>query len=51
MQDDLISSSKNLDNWYVVLVGSLMGASMGFHNVAAKESVTNCPPTTVIIVS
>ena len=47
LQDETISSSKQIDDWQVVLVGSIMGVSMGFHNVAAKESVTNCPPTTV----
>ena len=48
-KDDQISQSKRIDDWPVVLVGCLMGASMGFHNIAAKESVANCPPTTVHI--
>ena len=38
----------NIDWWLNVLVGCLLGASMGFHNVAAKEAITNCPPTTVM---
>ena len=46
--DPLISGTDNLDAWPVVLIGSFMGASMGFHNVAAKETITNCPPTTVM---
>jgi hypothetical protein len=47
LQDETISSSKQIDDWPVVLVGSIMGVSMGFQNVAAKESIKNCPPTTV----
>lgn len=46
--DSLISASIDLDDWYVVLVGCMLGASMGFHNVAAKESIAGCPPTTVM---
>lgn len=38
----------NIDWWLNVLVGCLLGASMGFHNVAAKEAIANCPPTTVM---
>ena len=43
-----IDTTDNLDAWQVVLLASIMGASMGFHNVAAKETITNCPPTTVM---
>lgn len=32
----------------VILVSCLMGASLGCHNIAAKESIANCPPTTVM---
>lgn len=46
--DDLISVSTNLDDWYVILVGCMMAVSMGFHNVAAKESIMGCPSTTVM---
>jgi uncharacterized membrane protein YoaK (UPF0700 family) len=46
--DQRIIDSNNLDEWPVVLLGCFMGASMGFHNVAAKESITGCPPTTVM---
>mmetsp|Transcript_34545 Transcript_34545/g.32929 ORF Transcript_34545/g.32929 Transcript_34545/m.32929 type:complete len:266 (-) Transcript_34545:29-826(-) len=46
--NDRINASIDLDDWFVVLVGSMLGASMGFHNVAAKESITGCPPTTVM---
>ena len=38
----------DLNRWEVVLVGSLMGGAMGFHNAAAKESIPNCPATTVM---
>ena len=46
--DDAITNSLNLDEWPVVLLGCFLGAAMGFHNVAAKESITGCPPTTVM---
>ena len=46
--DRAITISNDLDEWPVVLVGCLLGASMGFHNVAAKESIAGCPPTTVM---
>ena len=46
--DRLIMASNDLDEWHVVLVGCLLGAAMGFHNVAAKESIAGCPPTTVM---
>jgi len=44
----LASENQDQDNPYVVLVGSLMGAAMGFHNAAAKDAIQNCPPTTVM---
>ena len=40
--DRLITASNDLDEWHVVLVGCLLGAAMGFHNVAAKESIAAC---------
>lgn len=46
--DDQIIYAPDIDRWQVVLVGCLMGMSMGFHNVAAKETIANCPPTTVM---
>ena len=46
--NDDIDGTDNLDAWQVVLGASLLGASMGFHNVAAKETIANCPPTTVM---
>lgn len=46
--DNDISKATQLDQWQVVLVGCLMSSSMGFHNLAAKEAITNCPPTTVM---
>ena len=38
----------DLNRWEVILVGTLMGGAMGFHNAAAKESIPNCPATTVM---
>lgn len=46
--DNIITSTENMDTPAVILVGCILSASMGFHNVAAKESITNCPPTTVM---
>lgn len=48
--DEILVARENEEpnNSYVVLLGSLMGAAMGFHNAAAKEAVLNCPPTTVM---
>lgn len=47
--DDEITDAKSLDSvWQFTLVACLMGAAMGFHNIAAKESILNCPPTTVM---
>eukprot|EP01035_Chromulina_nebulosa_P019604 gene19604-25511_t len=47
-KDDSIRNAENLNDGNVILLGTLMGAAMGFHNIAAKESITNCPPTTVM---
>jgi uncharacterized membrane protein YoaK (UPF0700 family) len=38
----------DIDGSANTLVACLLGASMGFQNVAAKEAVANCPPTTVM---
>ena len=46
--DAVMLLNTDIDLWINVLVGCLLGASMGFHNVAAKEAITNCPPTTVM---
>ena len=46
--DNAIITALSLDEWPVVLLGCMLGAAMGFHNVAAKESITGCPPTTVM---
>ena len=46
--DETLLANQDIDNWINVLIGTLMGASMGFHNVAAKEAIANCPPTTVM---
>jgi hypothetical protein len=40
--------SSDIDGAETTLVACLLGASMGFQNVAAKEAVANCPPTTVM---
>lgn len=46
--DAILLANENIDQWTNVLIACLLGASMGFHNVAAKEAITNCPPTTVM---
>lgn len=46
--DSMLLSNTNIDNPINVLIGCLLGASMGFHNVSAKEAIANCPPTTVM---
>jgi uncharacterized membrane protein YoaK (UPF0700 family) len=46
--DSLLLANKDIDHPINILLGCLLGASMGFHNVAAKEAVVNCPPTTVM---
>jgi uncharacterized membrane protein len=45
--NDTISNS-GLNNGAVILVGTMIGFSMGVHNGAAKESISNCPSTTVM---
>ena len=47
LYDDEITNG-GLEDSMVVLVGCLLGASMGSQCVAARESFTNCPPTTVM---
>ncbi len=39
---------KSMQDWHLILVASLMGASMGIHNSAAKETIPNVPATTVM---
>jgi hypothetical protein len=46
--DPQISAAVTIDDWPVVLVGCIMGASMGFHNVAVKETFSHGPSTTVV---
>jgi uncharacterized membrane protein YoaK (UPF0700 family) len=43
-----IDVSTNLNDLPVTLASCLMGIAMGIHNVAAKEAIPNCPPTTVM---
>jgi uncharacterized membrane protein YoaK (UPF0700 family) len=44
----ILDSSTNMNQSHVIIIGMMMGASMGVHNVVAKESIPNCPPTTVM---
>lgn len=37
-----------LEQWQIILLASLTGASMGVHNAVAKEAISNCPSTTVM---
>jgi uncharacterized membrane protein YoaK (UPF0700 family) len=47
--DHIITNADTLDEaWQFTLVACLMGAAMGLQNIAAKESIANCPPTTVM---
>jgi len=46
--DGRINASKNLDDWEVVLLGSLLGASMGIHALTIKDCIANSPSTTVM---
>jgi len=46
--DDRINASKNIDDWEVVLLGSLLGASMGVHALTIKDCIANSPSTTVM---
>lgn len=45
---DEISSNDAIFRWPLILVASILGASMGVHNAAAKEYIPNCPATTVM---
>ena len=46
--DSELLANVDIDYPVNVLIACLLGASMGFHNVAAKEAIANCPPTTVM---
>ena len=46
--DDNIIASKSLDDPYLILVACIMGASMGFQNIAVKETFPSFPATTVM---
>ncbi len=41
---DDIDNAITQDNWAVVLLGCIMGISMGFHSVAAKVTIATNPP-------
>eukprot|EP01031_Cornospumella_fuschlensis_P024999 gene24999-30199_t len=45
---DEIASRHAIFRWPLILVASILGASMGVHNAAAKEYIPNCPATTVM---
>lgn len=45
---DNIDSVDSIDKYEIVFLGCLMGGAMGAHNVAAKETIPNCPATTVM---
>lgn len=44
--DDIIA--EDTENWRLLLVSGLMGLSMGIHNAAGKDTIANCPSTTVM---
>jgi len=46
--NDAVDYALTIDAPEIVLIGCLLGASMGVHNIAAKEGVVNCPSTTVM---
>lgn len=46
--DHSIKLNDSYSDWRLVLVASVLGAAMGFHNAAAKETIPNCPATTVM---
>ena len=48
LESSFEKNATDLNRWEVILVGGLMGGAMGFHNAAAKESIPNCPATTVM---
>jgi uncharacterized membrane protein YoaK (UPF0700 family) len=45
---EISSHDEDLSDWRLILAASFMGASMGMHNAAAKESIPNVPATTVM---
>eukprot|EP01032_Pedospumella_encystans_P026990 gene26990-30512_t len=38
----------DLNSWQSIITGSLLAFSMGVHNSAAQDVITNCPSTTVM---
>lgn len=46
--DDKINDNTSLSDWHLILIATITGLSMGVHNGAAKESIPNCPATTVM---
>lgn len=47
-RDDISSPTATLDEPIIILVASVMGASMGFQNIAVKEMISAFPATTVM---
>lgn len=46
--DDKIIKAESLSDWHTILMGSILGFSMGVHNAVGKECIPNCPSLTVI---
>ena len=46
--NEAIKANLDIDQATNVLLACIMGAAMGFHNVAAKEAIANVPATTVM---
>lgn len=45
--DDIVSAA-SLSDFHTILMGSMLGFSMGVHNAVGKECIPNCPSLTVI---
>eukprot|EP01040_Poterioochromonas_malhamensis_P010702 gene10702-11660_t len=45
---EMEEQNQSLSDWRLILTASIMGAAMGMHNAAAKESIPNVPATTVM---
>ena len=46
--NDIIDNAESLDDWHTILIGCILGFSMGVHNSVGKECIPNCPSLTVI---
>jgi hypothetical protein len=43
-----LAEAEDPDHWSVIIVASIMAASMGLHNGAVKETIPSGPSTTVM---